>query len=466
MGTLTKITDSLLDFESSIAAEMEASLITGKQLNFNKARELALQGDIAGAAKDVMNQVGGAAEFQRMNVIQRRALAASIGVSVEEMSKLASGKLEIKDDKTDEEKLKDANNANTDQLGKSISAMGKLTYAVIALTTVMAAGALVKFFKGGGFKDMFSKMGNSKLNPMNIGRKKALDGSFKGSSKGTMSKAFTKVKNIKMPKLGVIDKGKTALDAVKGTGRGALESVKNIRMPKLDLMSKVSNALDAVKGVGKTGAKGLGKVGLKKIPLLGLLASGVFAAGRAMKGDFGGAGLELASGAAGTIPGVGTAASMGIDATLMARDMAKTKQPQTGPMQGPPLPPDELTSVQKAQAAIAEKQKAFEAEEEKKLIAERERIEKERQATLAAERAILEQEKQLMELKTQLEQARTNEVVANNIRNRRSEGDVSDRDRSIINMQENIISQSRRDQERLIAAITKLTETTANLKND
>ena len=36
-----------------------------------------------------------------MNVLQRRALAESIGVSVEELSKLASGKLDIKSDNVD-----------------------------------------------------------------------------------------------------------------------------------------------------------------------------------------------------------------------------------------------------------------------------------------------------------------------------------------------------------------------------
>ena len=98
LETTGKIANSLLDFESSIEKEMEASLMIGKQLNFNKARELALEGDLAGAAKDVMSQIGGKAELQKMNVLQRRALAESIGVSVEELSKLASGKLDVKSD--------------------------------------------------------------------------------------------------------------------------------------------------------------------------------------------------------------------------------------------------------------------------------------------------------------------------------------------------------------------------------
>jgi hypothetical protein len=76
----------------------------------------------------------------------------------------------------------------------------------------------------------------------------------------------------------------------------------------------------AAKGV----AKGLGKMGLKKIPGVGAVAGAAFAAERAMKGDWLGAGGELLSGLASTIPGVGTAVSAGIDAGLMARDAGLT----------------------------------------------------------------------------------------------------------------------------------------------
>jgi len=73
--------------------------------------------------------------------------------------------------------------------------------------------------------------------------------------------------------------------------------------------------------LAKGAAKGVSKSLAKKIPLVGLGLGAIFAAQRAMSGDFVGAGLELASGAASTVPGVGTAASVGLDAALMAKDM-------------------------------------------------------------------------------------------------------------------------------------------------
>jgi TP901 family phage tail tape measure protein len=75
------------------------------------------------------------------------------------------------------------------------------------------------------------------------------------------------------------------------------------------------------KTVGKTVGKAVGKSVVKKIPLIGLGAGVVFGIGRALEGDFTGAGLEVASGVTGTLPGLGTAASVGIDAALIARDI-------------------------------------------------------------------------------------------------------------------------------------------------
>jgi hypothetical protein len=82
--------------------------------------------------------------------------------------------------------------------------------------------------------------------------------------------------------------------------------------------------------VAEQGSKTALKSVLKKVPVVGLLAGGAFAAGRAMRGDLTGAGMELASGTASMMPGAGTAASLGIDAALMARDMSRTASLESG----------------------------------------------------------------------------------------------------------------------------------------
>jgi len=81
-----KIAESLLDFEESITAELSAELLTGKDLNLERARLLALNGDIAGASAEILKQVKGSAEFTKMNRIQQEALAKAVGMSREELA--------------------------------------------------------------------------------------------------------------------------------------------------------------------------------------------------------------------------------------------------------------------------------------------------------------------------------------------------------------------------------------------
>ena len=75
------IADSLLSIESSIAAEFEAEVITGKQLNLERARFYALTNDIAGLSREINTQVGSAAEFAAMTRIEQEAIAKSVGMS-------------------------------------------------------------------------------------------------------------------------------------------------------------------------------------------------------------------------------------------------------------------------------------------------------------------------------------------------------------------------------------------------
>jgi len=87
-GSIVKMADGLLNFENSINKQLEASVLLGREINLDRARELALNGDLVGATQEMLANVGGEAEFNRMNVLQRKALADSMGVSVQELSKM------------------------------------------------------------------------------------------------------------------------------------------------------------------------------------------------------------------------------------------------------------------------------------------------------------------------------------------------------------------------------------------
>ncbi len=80
------IASSLLDFESSINNELEAELLLGKDINLEKARQAALNNDLATVAKEIANQAGSSAEFAKMNRLQQEALAKSVGMSREDLA--------------------------------------------------------------------------------------------------------------------------------------------------------------------------------------------------------------------------------------------------------------------------------------------------------------------------------------------------------------------------------------------
>ena len=86
LGKVSDISGKLLNFEDSISAELEAELLTGKQINLETARLAALNGDMATVAEEIKNQIGGSAEFSKMNRIQQEAFANAVGMSREELA--------------------------------------------------------------------------------------------------------------------------------------------------------------------------------------------------------------------------------------------------------------------------------------------------------------------------------------------------------------------------------------------
>jgi hypothetical protein len=81
------IASNLLNFQSSIESEMEAELLTGKQLNLEQARMLALKGETGKAAAEVLKQVGSSAEFGKMNVLAQESLATAMGMTRDQLAK-------------------------------------------------------------------------------------------------------------------------------------------------------------------------------------------------------------------------------------------------------------------------------------------------------------------------------------------------------------------------------------------
>ena len=132
MSAVSSITESLLDFETSIEKSMEASLLLGRQINTDRARQLALTGDQEGLMKEVRRLVGSEAEFNEMSVLARRALAESVGVNVEQLSRLvrnnrasASGEIATAGSQSSMEKLTSVSNEFLQSIDGGIRKIGK-----------------------------------------------------------------------------------------------------------------------------------------------------------------------------------------------------------------------------------------------------------------------------------------------------------------------------------------------------
>ena len=205
---------------------------------------------------------------------------------------------------------------------KILIGLGVLVGGVIVVKLVKKVIAVVKFIKG---------------------VIKAVQGAVK------LAQSIFKYKNVgKIAKRAATALlGKKGMKAVKGVGKFITGGAKNIGKGVMSAgkagLKGAKNAVKATKAIAKTGGKGLlkglgkfgGKSFLKKIPIVGLGMGAAFAAGRLLSNppDWMGAALELGSGAASMIPGVGTAVSLALDAGTMVRDHKKGQSAQGGEQQ-------------------------------------------------------------------------------------------------------------------------------------
>ncbi len=97
LSNTSKMAESLLNWEQSINDQMEASMLLGKTINMDKARELMFTGQIDAMQREVVNQVRSMGDFNQLNVAQKEALAKLTGQEVRELAKMADPTLAAAD---------------------------------------------------------------------------------------------------------------------------------------------------------------------------------------------------------------------------------------------------------------------------------------------------------------------------------------------------------------------------------
>ena len=140
LGKMKEVGRGMLDIESSLGAEMEARVLTGKNINFDKARGLALEGKTGELQDEILNQMGSMAEFKEMNVLQQESMAKAFGMSIEDMTTMLTKAEEMKTLGLDTQLQEDLKNATAEERSKiyatqaeKLKAQGKGEAAQIAL---------------------------------------------------------------------------------------------------------------------------------------------------------------------------------------------------------------------------------------------------------------------------------------------------------------------------------------------
>lgn len=191
MSTLGKVTDGLLDFESSITKELELSAMLGRNINLNRARGLAFEGKIGASVKETIKQLGGQAAFEKMNVIQKRQAAEALGLSVDELSKMAKNMDKLNDDGTMQlstfETMQQSLTAITTgplgsmvkSLGTGVIVLGQMNFGLKSMDTSVGKIA-------GGMKNFVVNSAKGLANIIKMGAQKI----FKGGAGGGMLKGL------------------------------------------------------------------------------------------------------------------------------------------------------------------------------------------------------------------------------------------------------------------------------------
>ena len=86
MSAILGTQSSILDFETSIANELAAEALIGRDINLERARLAALNNDIAGLTQEIASNFGSVEEFQNLSFIQQNAFAKALGMSSDQLA--------------------------------------------------------------------------------------------------------------------------------------------------------------------------------------------------------------------------------------------------------------------------------------------------------------------------------------------------------------------------------------------
>lgn len=89
LGDVGKISDKILDIQGSLQSEMQASVMLGQNFNFDRARLLALEGNMKAATEEVVQQIAKGRDFNKLNMLEKQSLVEMTGLEADQLQKVA-----------------------------------------------------------------------------------------------------------------------------------------------------------------------------------------------------------------------------------------------------------------------------------------------------------------------------------------------------------------------------------------
>lgn len=113
---LRNIGTGFLDIETSLRQEMEARVLTGRQIDLDPARYYTLTGQFDKLQEEILKVMGSLDDFKKMNFIQQTSLSQLFGMDVDQMSEFLANAEQLQKLGISQTQLTDLQKMSADQL--------------------------------------------------------------------------------------------------------------------------------------------------------------------------------------------------------------------------------------------------------------------------------------------------------------------------------------------------------------
>ena len=275
--------EKLLDWDTSITNEMNASVMMGKHLDLSMARYYAFAGKLDKMTEQISAQVGGLDEFDKQNAITKQAIADSVGLTVGELTKQLKQQKELNKMLPEQRKAYDAAQLKLTDLNEG---MGILADAQKQVATTQMSQAFDKLITV--LSTILMPLMNALVIVFGVvaGALNIVTGLVEGAAKwldslGTTGKALTVILEVL---LGMLSLGIAIFIGWKMWAKHAAKATKELSKEATDAGKAVGKGLgEGIKAAGegmKAGASGFAAFGASLITFvpIGLVLAVIIAA--------------------------------------------------------------------------------------------------------------------------------------------------------------------------------------------